>query len=720
MKQQTRDHCLKMDECDNISGRLTDEITDRSGSIASLERRVGLMYLVSRLHGGDQKAPCNVRDVFIGNKISNAGEGSRVKKSMDSVLLDITNLANESDISESQENHNKSVTNGSTGITSLDNIKHSPLNEKITREGSSISGPQEGLSTEPVEHIWTKTLNMSQDQQLDKEEGTKTLNISQDQHLVEGEGKNSRRSLEHLSEETVDTRRDKSVDKVIEGQKLQKAEYSQEPKSRQDETDEITRLYDEILLLQNVIGEAPENGLNGSSEERTFASAAEAFFRNLANSLTEQDKTNRSEMLDELVKENAYLTEKMKILASVDLVTGGSRVKMRVMQDAVGSQLDQISSAASGTSTSKVLLQDAKPDRESRNVDENRRSDSKEELRPREVADRIEVAPSHSIWQYSNPIREGNTASGSLHHQVPKSVASSITLNLKPNSADMPSGLLAREDAALILASIKTSGQNQPRQPLSVGIIEPTDDEVYDKSMSQDLSTSQPIWTISQSGKPNSVNELQREIFKTQTQIEFKRAVMEDFHDGYFLSQLKDRPQLVVDRSDPTLPNGAENEGQVNNDRERKHDGQPRKSDFSTQLGANITAEMPNRPNDSTKNAKLITNDVDEKRNDPCQLKDVANEDIAAEIATYSDITKLTAKSEIFKEEEDNVVNANSPQEKPPCPQSSSTAGKARERTDEEYEADSEWETRVGGKAATLNVPQEVEYVHCGCDHPFL
>ena len=705
MKQQTRDHCLKMDKCDNISGRLTDEITDISGSIASLERRVGLMYLVSRLHGDDQKAPYNVRDVFTGNKISNAGEGSRVKKLMDSVLLDITNLANESDTSESQENHNKSVTNG-TGITSLDNIKHSPLNEENTREGSSISGPQEGLSTEPLEDIWTKTLNMSQDQQLDEEEGTKTLNISQDQHLVEEEGKISRRSLEHLSEETTDTCRDKSVDKVIEGQKLQKAGYSQEPKSRQDEIDEVTRLYDEILLLQNVVGEAPENGLNGSSEERTFASAAEAFFCNLANPLTEQDKTNRSEMLDELVKENAYLTEKMRILASVDLVTGGS--------------LDQISSAASGTSTSKVLLEDAKPDRESSNVDKNRRSDSKEDLRPQEVTDRIEVAPSHSIWQDPNPIREGNTASGSLQHQVPKSVASSITLNLKPNSADMPSGLLAREDAALILASMKTSGQNQPRQPLPVGTIEPTDDEVHDKGMSQDLSTSQPIWTISQSGKPNSVNELQREISKTQTQVEFKRAVMEDFHNGYFLSQLKERPQLVVDRSDPTPPNVAENEGQVNNDRERKQDGQQPTSDFSTQLGANITAEMPLRLNDSTKNAKLITNDVDEKHNDPCQLKDVANEDIAAEIATYNDIIRLTAKSEIVKEEEDNVVNANSPQEKPRCPQSSSTAGKARERTDEEYEADSEREIRVGGKAATLNVPQEVEYVHYGCDHPFL
>ena len=64
----------------DISGQLTGELTRRG-----LERRVGLMYLVSRLHGGDQKAPDDIRGVFIGKKISNTGEGSRVKALMDSV-----------------------------------------------------------------------------------------------------------------------------------------------------------------------------------------------------------------------------------------------------------------------------------------------------------------------------------------------------------------------------------------------------------------------------------------------------------------------------------------------------------------------------------------------------------------------------------------------------------------------------------------------------------
>lgn len=205
--------------------------------------------------------------------------------------------------------------------------------------------------------------------------------------MDEGKGKNSRRSPKHPSEETADTRRDKSVHKVIEGQKLQKAEYSQMPKSRQDEIDEIARLHDEILLLQNVVGEASENGLDGSSEERKFT-RAKAFSRNLANSLTGQDKANGSEMLDELVKENAYLTEKLKILASVDL---DSRVKTGALQDAVGSQPHQIGSAASGTSA--------------------------------------------------------------------------------PNSADMPSGLLATKEAALILASIKIPRQNHPRPPVPVVVL---------------------------------------------------------------------------------------------------------------------------------------------------------------------------------------------------------------------------------------------------------
>lgn len=120
---------------------------------------------------------------------------------------------------------------------------------------------------------------------------------------------------------------------------MQKAEYFQTPKSRQDEIDETVRLHDEILLVQNVVGEASENCLNGSSEERAFGSVTAAFSSNLANSLTEQDKANSNEMLDELVKENAYLTVKLKTLASVDLVIAESRVKTRAMQDAVRLQL---------------------------------------------------------------------------------------------------------------------------------------------------------------------------------------------------------------------------------------------------------------------------------------------------------------------------------------------------------------------------------------------
>lgn len=396
--------------------------------------------------------------------------------------------------------------------------------------------------------------------------------------MVEVEGKYSRRSPKHLSEETADARRDKSFHKVIEGQRLQEAEYSQMPKSRQDEIDEIARLHDEILLLQNVVGEASENGLNGSS----------AFSHNLANSLTEQDKANGSEMLDELVKENAYLTEKLKILASVDLFIEDSRVKTGALQDAVGSQPHQSRSAASGTSA--------------------------------------------------------------------------------PNLADMPSGLLATKDAALILASMKIPRQNQPRQPVSVdSSIELTNDGVHDKSTSQDLSTSQRTWRLSQSEKPNIDSGLHGEISKTKPQVEFKLAAMEDSHDDIFPSQSKDRPQPVVD-------DVAGSEGQVNNDRERKHDGQPRKADFSTQIGAYTTTEMPLRLNDSTENTELITNEE----------------------------------------------SGNSPQEKTSYPQSSSTAERAREASNEVHEAHSEWKTKVGGKTAPLYVPQEAEYVYHGCDHPFL
>lgn len=295
------------------------------------------------------------------------------------------------------------------------------------------------------------------------------------------------------------------------------------------------------------------------------------------------------------MKENAYLTEKLKILASVDLVIEDSRVKTGALQDAVGSQPHQSSSAESGTSA--------------------------------------------------------------------------------PNSADMSSGLLATKEAALFLASMKIPQQNQPRQAVSVDSIEPTNDDVHDKITSQDLSNSQRTWRTSQSGKPNSDSGLRGEISKTKSQVELKLAAMEDSYDDIILSQSKDRPQPVVDRSDPTSPDVAENEVQVNNDRERKHDGQPRKAGFSTQLGAYTTTEMPLRLNDSTKNAELITNEE----------------------------------------------SANSPQEKPSYPQSSSsTAERAREAGDEVHEAHSEWKTKVGGKTAPLYVPQEVEYVYHGCDHPFL
>lgn len=111
LKQQTRDLCSKVAICDVVSGQLTGGLTDKSGSIASIEKRFGLICLVSRLHEGDQKASYNVRDVCIGNKISNAGEGSFVKALVDSVLLDTTSLANDNDTSESQGNHSKSVAN---------------------------------------------------------------------------------------------------------------------------------------------------------------------------------------------------------------------------------------------------------------------------------------------------------------------------------------------------------------------------------------------------------------------------------------------------------------------------------------------------------------------------------------------------------------------------------------------------------------------------------
>lgn len=702
LKQQTRDLCLDVAKCNDLSGKLIDKSTDRSRSIASIQRRVGLLYLVSRLHVGDQKAPDDVCDVPIDNQISTTGEGFCVKALMEAVLLDTTNLATDNDASESQENHNKSVTNVSTGITSLDNVTNSQFDEKLTREGSSISGPHGGLSDRQVKEISTTTQNISQDQKLGGEEGTSSC-----------------RSLKHLSEETADTSMNKSVHKVVEGQILQKAESSQKVESQQDEIEELARLHDEIRLLQNVVGEAFDNGVNGSSEEQAFARAADAFLRNLATSLTEQDKTFGGEMLEDLMKENAKLTEKMKVLASVDLLIEDSRLKLRVMQDDVGS-LDKISSPANGTSTGKALVEGAKPVRESI---KNKRSDSKEELRPQDLADRIEVAPSHGSRRYLNMIKEGNTASGGLQHQVPKSDSSLITLNLTPHSADMPSGLLAREDAALVLASIKNQAQDESRLPPPVDSIEdqqPSNDDVHDKSTWQDLSTSQSKWMTSQSRKQNGHSGLQGEIFKTKPQVEFNRAVTEDFHDVIFLSQLKDQPQPVVDKTKPTPPDVAEDVGRVKSDRRRKHDGQPREADSPTQLGTNTTAEMPLRLNGCTKGSELIMTDEDGEYDESCQLKDVTNDTKVAESATSNDFIKPAAQSETVKGEEDSVVSANSPQEKPSCLQSSSTTEKARQASDEEYEADSEWETKVGGKTATLHVPQEVEYDYYGCDHPFL
>lgn len=692
-----------MVKCNDLSGKLIDNSTDRSRSIARIQRRVGLMYLVSRLHVGDQKAPDDVWDVPIDNEISTTGEGFCVKALMEAVLLDTTKLANDNDASESQENHDKSVANVSTGITSLDNVTNSQLDERLTREGSSISGPQGGLSDRRVKEISTTTQNISQDQNLDGEEG-----------------KSSCRSLKQLSEETADTSMNKSVHKAVEGQILQKAESSQKIESQQDEIEELARLHDEIRLLQNVVGEAFDNGVNGSSEKQAFASAADAFLRNLATSLTEQDKTIGGEMLEDLMKENAKLTEKMKVLASVDLLIEGSRLKLRVMRDDVGSQLDKISSPANGTSTGKALVEGAKPDRE---PIKNKRSDSKEGLRPQDLADRIEVAPSHGSGQHLNMIKEGNTAAGGLQHQIPKSDSSCVTLNLTPHSADMPSGLLAREDAALVLASIKNQAQDQSRLPPQVDSIEdqqPTNDDVHDKSTWQDLSTSQSTWMTSQSGKQNGHSGLQGEIFKTKPQVEFNRAATEGFHDVIFLSQLKDQPQPVVDKTKPTHPDVAEDVGQAKSDRRRKHDGQLRKADSLTQLGTNTTAEMPLRLNGCTRDSELFTADEDGEYDEYCQLNDVTNDTKVAEGATSNDFIKLTAQSETVKGEEDSVVSANLPQEKPSCLQSSSTTEKARQARDEDYEADSEWETKVVGKTATLHAPQEVQYDYYGCDHPFL
>lgn len=551
------------------------------------------------------------------------------------------------------------------------------MDEKLTREGSSISGPHGGLSEGRVEETSTIAQNTFQDQRLYKE------------------GKNSCGSLKCLSEETVE---------------------SQKAGPQQDGIEEIVR------LLQLLVGEAngPEEFKDGSSRERC-ANKAESFIRILANSCSEQDIAMSGEMLEDFKKENAYLIEKMKILAAVDLQIEDSRLKVGVMQDAVESRLDQIGSPANGTSAGEALVEDAKAKQVPIKVEETKHSDSRGELMPQDLADRIEVAASsYDIWRHPVSIDEGVTASGSLQHQASKYDASLSTLSPKPNSADMLSGLLATEDAALILTSMRAQGQDKPRQPPLVDIIEdrqPTKDDIHDTSTSHDLSSSEDILRTSQPGKHSGGVGLQGETFKTKPQVQFKHGVMEDFHSVIILSPLKDPPQPVADTSDPTPPDVAEDEGQVKTDRERKHYGKPQEDDSPSQPGANLTAEIPPGLNDSNRDSGLIANEKDDRWDKSCQLGDVANDKKAAESAFFVDIIKLTAKSEqgeIVKEEE-SVVSSNS-QEEPLCPQSGTTEA----ATDEDYGADTEWEVRRRGENATLYVPKEVEYDHYGCDHPFL
>lgn len=514
------------------------------------------------------------------------------------------------------------------------------------------------------------------------------------------EGKNSCGSLKCLSEETAE---------------------SQKAGPQQDGIEEI------VKLLQLLVGEAngPEEFKDGSSRERAYANKAESFLHILANSWTEQDIAISGEMLEDSKKENAYLIEKMKILAAVDLQIEDSRLRVGVMQDAVESRLDQIGSPANGTSTSRAFMEDAKPNQVPINVDETKHSDSRGELRPQDLADRIEVeASSYDIWRKPVSIDEGVTTSSSLQHQASKYDASLSNLSPKPNSADMLSGLLATEDAARILTSMRAQGQDKPRQPPLVDIIEgrqPAKDDIHDKSTSH-LSSSEDILRTPQPGKHS---ELQGEMFKIKPQVQFIRAVMEDFHSVIFLSPLKDPPQPVADTSDPTPPDveqvadtsdpdAAEGEEQVKTDRERKHYGKPQEDDSPSQPGANVTAEIPPGLNNSNRDSGLIANEKDDRWDKSCQLGDVANDKKAAESAGFNYVIRLTAKSEqdeIVKEEE-SVVCANS-QEEPLCPQSNTTEAAS-------YGADTEWEVKRRGENATLYVPKEVEYDHYGCDHPFL
>lgn len=701
LKKQALELCLKLAKYNDSSAVLADMTIDRSTSIASIERRVGFMYLVSRLHVGDQKAPDDNLGNLIRKEVSITGEGPRVKAMIDAVLLDDTNLRNENDTSKSKETHNRPVTNDYIGITSLDYVTHSKLDGKPTREGSSISEPQEGLSEGRIEETSTTAQNISQNRQYYKEEDG-----------------NSRGSLKYLSAEAVDTSIDKRVHKVMEGPKLPKAD-AQKAGPQQGGIEEIIR------LLQLLVGKANgSEGLeDGSSGERACASTAEAFLRILATLWKEQNTAMGGEMLEDFKKENAYLIEKLKILAAVDLQIEDSRLKVGVMKNAVESRLGQISSPANDLSISQGLVEDAKPNQGLIKVDETKRSDSREGSRPQDLADRTVVAaPSHASWRHPIPIKAGSTASGRLQHEASKDDASLSTLNPKPNSADILSGLLATEDAALVLTSMKAQGQGKPRQPPLVDIIEdrqPTKDDVLDKSTSQDLSSLEDIWRTSQPGKQNGGGGLQGETLKTKPQAEFKRAVLQDFHDVIFLSPLKDPLQPAVDTSVPTPPDVAEDEGKVKADRERKHDDKPREDLSSAQPGANATVEIPPGLNDSNRDSGLIASEKDEKWDKPCLLEDIANENKAAESEVSNGIIKLTAQSEIFKEEE-SVVCANL-QEEPSGRQFSSTAEKPTvAASDEDYGADSKCQVKRRGKTATLYAPKEVEYNHYGCDHPFL
>lgn len=546
------------------------------------------------------------------------------------------------------------------------------MDEKLTREGSSISGPHGGLSEGRVE----KT--------------------SQDQRLY-NQGKNPRGSLECLSEDTRES---------------QKAEQQQ---------DGIKEL---VTLLQLLVGEAnsPEAFKDGSSEERACADKAESFLRILADSWTEKNMAMSGEMLEDFKKESAYLIEKLEILASIDLQIEDSRLMVGVMQNAVESRLDQIGSPANGTSTDKALVEDAKPNQVPIKLGETNHNDSRGELRPQDLADRIEVAASsHDIWRQPTSIEEVVTASSSLQHQASEDNTSLSAITPKTNSADMLSGLLITEGAALVLTSMKAQGQYKPRQPPLVDIIEdrkPNKDDVHDKSTSHDLSSSGDIWRTSQPGKHSGGVVLQGVTFKTKPQVESMRAVMEEFLRGvFFLNPLKDLLQLKADTSDPTPLDLGEAEEQMQTDREQKHYGKPQEDDSPSRPGAIVSAEIPPGLNDSNRDSGLIENNKDGRWDKSCELRDVANDEKATESAVSIDTIKLTAQSEqgeIVKEQE-SVVCANS-QKEPLCPQSSTTEA----ATDMDDGADTAWKVKRIGENAALYVPQEVEYDHCGCDHPFL